>query len=211
VTKPPDHPAPHPAAIFLRTYCDALLRVDDRLERVRYVVDPRSGSPVLPVLQDVLEAETVTLHIPDDGLEHSDALHILARPLTVDAGTHPAPDRYLICLGPPRQRGASAWMTLTSPTAKFRGQMVETAELFIPNPFAATEGRACSTTNKTPLALRPACDRAGFTPAQLPDPRLVGLDPWGADIRAPLGIVRVDWSGSPTASIEDSLRRLREG
>lgn len=214
-----DH-QPHPAALFLRSCCAGLLTAQDEMqttlrESVKFIIDPASGRIVLP-LPPLLAGHTpLVLHCPEDSFENDQALHLLASPETIDpkadAIAERAVDRYLIYIAPSLHNPRVQWVQLTPITAKFRLEMAEAHELMLSNPFADTQDRLCSTVNKQPEALATLRARAGFTDVQIPNPKLVGIDPWGADFRASFGIVRLDLAPPAPANADEALQRLLAG
>ena len=81
--------------------------------------------------------------------------------------------------------------------ARFHGYFVDGTALARPNPFAAQEPALCRMLNDgmLPAIVRAAEATAGH---RLAAARVVGVDPWGIDVRAQLGIARIP-SPSPLA------------
>lgn len=188
------HPADIPAA--LRFHYKALLAVGDRFDPVRFVLDPASGSPVIPVDADALEEVALTLHVPDDSDDQ--AIHLLGEPHELDRDRHPACDRYRVYFGEPKPR---RWIALHLDSIKWSGGLIEANEVPLINPFHASEPRLCRELNADPARLSALCRAvaAGSAPA---DPRAVGIDPGGIDIRASFGIIRVEFA-APLAVPDD--------
>jgi hypothetical protein len=193
---------PTPAIIHFKRHCDGLLAVDDRMERVRFVIDPITGCPVMPVDSDVPRFETLTLFIPD---EDPSGLQLLGEPAQLDPDTDACCDRYLIYFGPPSVRGGIAWIRFNVTAARFAGALIDVEEVAQPNAFLKDEPGACKQGNSTRAALTAACERSG---APVQHPVLVGVDPLGADIRASFGIVRIEWPNPPDANIETAMSHL---
>ena len=193
---------PTPALLHFRRHADGLLVASDRIEPVRFVIDPHSGHPVMAVQPDLLEQDALTLHVPDDD---DLALQMLGRPVALDPAVDARCDRFLICLGTPRGRNQRSWMMLEIDQVRFMGDVIEASEVVQPNPFAAGQAAACRRVNADIASLRRACQTAG---ASVESPSLVGIDPLGADVRAPFGLVRIEWPGGPLCGIDAAVDLL---
>ncbi len=194
-----------PALAHFKRHNDGILMLDERVEPVRFVLDPSTGAPIMPVQPDLAEADVLTLHVPDDSPL---SLQILGTPRPLDPDADARCDRFLIYLGQPRGRNLRSWIMLAIEGVRFEGEIIEAGEVMQPNPFIAAEPAACRRANAHQDKLREACRRAG---ADVPAPLLVGIDPLGADIRATFGIVRIEWPSGPVADVDEGLRRLLEG
>lgn len=193
---------PHPAFHFLRRHTQGVLQLPDRVEPVRYVIDPATGLPILATQPDVLEVESLTLHIPD---ESPLSLQLLAEPTSLNPDIDASCDRFLIYLGQPKGRNLRAWVRLGVIGVRYEAELIDPTHVCIANAFLAEEPAACRRANATPDRLRAACRRAG---AEVPTPLLVGIDPWGADVRATFGIVRIEWPDAPVTTIDQGLAYL---
>jgi hypothetical protein len=173
---------------YLRSHCDALIAIGEgtvnrRLDRVRYVIDPVSGAPVIAACKGLHEEPELVLHVPEDG-DHCLHLLVTAHPLEDCAEV----DRYLICLGAPRDKSSSTYYLLTPGWAKFGRELLSAEDIVSPNPWAALQGKLCSAVNKDPEKLAKLTAATGL-PADTPT-KLVGVDPLGFDLRAPYGLAR---------------------
>jgi hypothetical protein len=193
---------PTPALLHLRRHADGLLAAAGRIEPVRFIIDPASGHPVMAVQPDLVDCDAITLHVPDDD---DRSLQMLGAPLALDPAVDARCDRFLIHLGTPKGRHQRAWILLTVEQVRFMGDVIDAAQVVQPNPFASREPAACRTANADLPSLRRACRAAG---ADVESPALVGLDPLGADLRAPFGIVRIEWPDAPIQSVESALAHL---
>jgi hypothetical protein len=52
--------------------------VGDVTEPCKFVLDPSSGEPVLPVTVEALRSEELMLYLPDDGLDNPECLQVHA-------------------------------------------------------------------------------------------------------------------------------------
>lgn len=200
---PPDSspdPALHPsesasARRHLRAFAEGLLLFDDLTLRRPYVVDSATGDPVCPVPAAVLSADQLTLHIPD---EIDDALQLLVTPIEINPDREAAADRWRIYHGAPRE---ARWARLEIQSGRRGRDVFDAPDLRLPALFQQDEARLIAPLNADLPALARACRSvAGSAPA---DPRAVGVDPDGLDIRARFGIIRIPFSppaDSPAAA-----------
>jgi hypothetical protein len=76
--------------------------------------------------------------------------------------------------------------------ARFKGYFIDGQALVRPNAFAAQEPALCKELN---AHCQPAVIAAAATASsgghRLVDPKVVGVDPWGIDARAQIGIARI--------------------
>ncbi|MCC6429049.1 MAG: hypothetical protein IT435_19800 [Phycisphaerales bacterium] len=186
----------------LRANYQGILRIDDRILPVLYILDPGTGCPVIPVPADGPDApadedlESMTLLIPDEGVE---AIQMLCRAREVNPYTHEAPDRHLIYHGPAHAR---RWLLLEPESIRKQNQVFEPALLIAPNPLRSAEPGICKRTNalRDPHTLLPVSrERFGQNNDQAV---MVGIDPLGIDIRTRYGPRRI---GFEVASMTPAL------
>lgn len=204
----PHDPRPDPARLpgdhalarrRLRAAAEGLLRFDDLHLRRPYILDPATGDPVAPIPAAVLAADEVALFIPD---ESADALQLLVQPIEIDPSREAAADRWRIYHGTTKE---PRWARLEIQSARAGRDVFDGPELRGPAPFAADEPAALARLNADPARLAVLCRRAvGIAPA---DPRAVGLDPDGLDIRARFGIIRIPFD-PPAPTIADARAAL---
>lgn len=188
----------------LHLFCDGIMLVADRADPVRFVLDPATGEPCLPVHADVLEHEEVTLLVPE---ESDDALQLLCTPTRLDPARSAACDRHLIFFGkPPFPR----WALLEIQAAKCPEGTLDGAELSRPQPLRHAEPALLKALNLDRHALGEACRRLdGVTPD---DPLAVGVDEWGVWVRARFGAMRLPFSShAPTEPAAGEQIRLLLG
>lgn len=187
----------------LRRTSSALLLVAERLDPIRFILDPASGRPVFPAHADAFSGDPLTLHVPDD--TDLDALHLLGTPAEIDPRTTEAGDRWhAYHLKPPFPR----MLALELDSIKTRELLIDAADASFVNPLRWSEPSLCRLGNADPVRLARLCERCtGTLPAS---PLMVGMDPWGLDLRARLGVIRVEFeepARDPEAA-PDALRRM---
>lgn len=183
----------------LRDFTRSLLRFDDLTQPLRFVLDPASGDPVAPIHPALLAAAEVILFIPD---EEPDALQLLVEPVEIQPDREAAADRWLIYHGPPP---SPRWARLVIQSGRRGREVFDADDLRGPDPLLHHEPRLLTRLNADLSALARACARAtGSAPA---DPRAVGVDPGGLDIRARFGIIRIPFD-PPALDVAAAEARL---
>jgi hypothetical protein len=188
---------------YLRSHLSGRIRFDqDRLE-IRVAPAP-DGTLVASVMVAMLRALDTVLELPDDG-DDAMTVQVTLGEIREDGPDGALCDRWCIYHGqPPDVR----WARMQIDAARYKGHFIDGLALARPNPFAAREPALCKEINAGHAALLAGAARAGGG-HRLAEPRLVGVDPWGFDLRAHLGVVRVPCH-PPLARPEDALDRLRE-
>ena len=128
------------------------------------------------------------LYAPDDSLENPECLQVFATCTEINPNTHEAADRWLAYhLKPTHAR----WAKLNIQSVKRLDEVLDGDLVRLANPLRRHEGRLCRAVNSNTDALAIACERAaGIAPQE---PRMVGVDPWGADVRARFDIIRMEF------------------
>ncbi len=196
----------HARSMLLRHRSGVLAWTDigeDRVELVCFVLDPGGGAIVMPVSNQVVEAESHVLHVPDEG---DDALQLLLELDREHAAGEALVDRWRIHHGdPPRRlpgdyKGEPAkawWARCRVETARLGPSVIDGESLLTPNPLAAIEPRLCRRLNTDRDALKRICAAvAGASPSA---PVCVGVDDEGVHIRADGGLLRLDFDSPRTA------------
>lgn len=168
---------------YLRSHYAGVVLVGETVFRRRFVVDPASGKVVLALSAAAGEAESVVFHVPD---EHADGLHILVEPRVLPEGA--LSDRLLVYHG--RAEGTQFAM-LEPLDAKWRGQGLELEQVLAPNPLVKDEPKLCRLINTTPDG--PARLLRLLGARETHEPLVVGIDPWGLDVRSRVGMTRVEF------------------
>lgn len=172
---------------WLRGHLSGYIRFDGERTPIRIVVGP-DGSIVTPAMVAMLISTDVVLELPNDDDE---SMHLMVTLEKFDEhGPHGAlADRWRIYHGDPPDVN---WARCTVDAVRFAGYFVDGDALMAPNPLAAGEAAACRTINQGDRSVLAAAARARGG-HELADPRVVGIDPGGCDIRSDFGVVRVSW------------------
>lgn len=156
-------------------------------EPVRFVLDPATSQPVLP-LPAAYQGEQATLMTPE---EAPDVLQLLVTPVAIDPRRAEAADRWLIHFGQP---SISHWAMLEIESARRLEDIVDGAELCGEHPFRSQEPALLRQVNAKPEGLvKLARQAAGISPDSA---RAVAIDPWGLTIRVRFGVMRVPIDGA---------------
>lgn len=193
-------PGPDPLRVF-RQSKHGLLRDDELLDKVRFVVDPCGGVIVLP-LPGVPVSETLTLLVPD---ESDDSMQLLIDAAELDRSRDDLCDRWRIYHGSP---DSTRWFTLRPDSVKWEGRVYDGSEITQPTSFASAEARLCKLANADRPRLARVCQRLlRVAPAE---PLVVGVDPDGVDLRARFGITRLEFPtrAADAAAAEQMLAAL---
>lgn len=171
------------AVDFHRRHTVAVLRVDREFRPARYVRGT-DGSPVIFGPPSLLDTDSVVLFIPAD---EPGALELMVSPQREDGQSAEA-DRWRIYHG---RADEPLCLRLTIEAGKFRGEVFDGESLTRANPCAAFEPAVCRWMNTDHRGdLIALCWH--FNRVEVDEALLVGLDPTGFDIRAKVGIIRID-------------------
>jgi hypothetical protein len=169
---------------FMRAHLHGKIRFgEDRVE-IRVAPTP-SGHLVASVMVAMLRSVDTVLELPDS----DDALVLQVTLEQIDErGPDGAMcDRWCIYHGePPDVR----WARMQIDAARYKGYFIDGQALMRENPFASQEGALCKELNSS---CQEQVIRAARASGEhlLIDPKVVGVDPWGIDARAQLGIARI--------------------
>jgi hypothetical protein len=187
----------------LRRHHQGVLRVgDDDVLTVRFVLQPSSGQPVLPVPPRVFAESDCVLCLPDDALDNPDCLQLLGTVESVDANREPACDRWLASFG---KAPNATWGLLRVRTAKRLTDVLDGGLVCLANPLAREEGALCKRCNAQPQALARACDRQLHVRAD--KPFAVGVDALGIDVRQAFGLSRLEFT-APVANASEAAAAI---
>ncbi len=173
---------------WLRGHLSGFIRFDGERTAIRIIVAP-DGSIIAPVMVAMLISTDVVLELPNDDDE---SMHLM---VTLEKFDEHGPqggwsDRWRIYHGDPPDVN---WARCTVDAVRFAGYFVDGDALMAPNPLAAGEAAACKAINGGDRAVLVSAARARGG-HDLADPRVVGIDPGGCDIRSDFGVIRVAWA-----------------
>lgn len=189
---------------YLRSHTTADLRFDDHLRPVQFVTAP-DGRLVAPVMEAMLGTMDTELFVPD-AADDSMVLSITLERLDENGPDGAFCDRWRIHHGEPRD---VRWAAIVIDAVRYADLFVDGEALARANPLAGGEAAICRTANAEPEKLRAAC--LAITGVDVPEPRLVAVDPDGIDVRARFGILRLPLAAEASAGIataEDMARRV---
>ena len=200
-----------PAIAFLRGNLSGLLRFDTEYMPIRVVIAP-DGRLVASVMESMLRSTDCALHLPEEPDDRdNDVIQLM---VTLDrfeeSGTDgELADRWRIYHGdPPDVR----WATMAIDFCKFRDLAIDGEAMMQPNPLAEDEPSICRRFNESAgddlrrLVLRSA-------EVELEDPKIVGVDSLGFDVRGRFEIARIDFEDLVDSSeiACDALNSLLKG
>lgn len=195
----------------------ARLGIDDRFEPIEVVIDPSSGCWITPVPFDALSRDDLTLFLPEDLPEHP---RVLVEPTEINAESHAGADRHFAYFPGSRGRFAKArWASLRMVHCKIGDEIYDSEDVVLANPWTA-DGRGDGATESWRIEARLIKRLAEMSPKiaaacrawakiDVDSPKVLGVDPWGMDVRASLGPARVDWPRD-AASPDDAVAMLEE-
>jgi len=174
------------ARAFLRANLTGTIGFDDEFIPIKVVIAP-DGHLVAPVMVAMLRAFDVVIFLPAED-DAAMQLQVTLEEIQ-DKGEHAALcDRWRIYHGEPED---VRWARISIDAAKFDGRMFDGLALMEPNALAAAEPGICRKVNADMRdVLRKACLRVAEV--EIEDPRLVGVDPLGFDVRGRFDVVRLD-------------------
>lgn len=190
----------------LRRHHRGLLRVSERVDAVRFVLDALGRGPVLVATGDALDETDLVLHIPDDGDE---ALHILGHPEALDPAVDEGCDRWQFYHGlhaTGRVRDAK-FMRLKPESLRLAESVLDADDVDLSNPWRKEEPGLVKLLNSDATRLKRLC--VTWAKVEVPAPVTVGMDAGGFDVRASAGIVRVEFPGEIT-SVEGARRWIEQ-
>ncbi|MBN8598505.1 MAG: hypothetical protein J0L78_12615 [Planctomycetes bacterium] len=169
---------------FVRRYFGASFTVDDLPHVRNFVIDPSTGEIVASLPPSLNDAEPVVIHIPEES--HS-SLQIMAEMRALDPNRDASCDRLLIYHG--RSEGAKI-AALRPIDVKWPLGSVQIEDFFLTNPLAKDEPRICRMMNSDPGALGSLVLK--LSGRSTIEPRVVGVDSMGLDVRTRTGVVRIE-------------------
>jgi hypothetical protein len=171
----------------LRRHHAGELQFDEHLRPVRIVVGP-DGRIVGPVMVAMIEAADTVLYLPH-AEESALQLHVAIEPLSDRGPDGARTDRWRIYHGEPEDVN---WAFYAIAAARFEGAVIDGQAFDVPNPMVVVEPRVCRSVNADRRAALAALVRRETT-LRIEHPTLVGVDPWGLDVRGPFDVIRVEF------------------
>jgi hypothetical protein len=172
----------------LRSWSSGELRFDEHLRPIRFVLAP-DGRLVMPVMAAVLQADETVLHVP---VADEAALELL---LCLEAFEEDGPDgaladRWRIYHGDPPD---VYWAMGTIDLARFHSMVLDGEAMQQDNPLTSVEAGLCGEVNREhhQRLIQIVLDELNV---EAIDPRLVGVDSTGLDIRGTFDVLHLDFS-----------------
>ncbi len=186
---------------FLRAHLSGSIGFDGDFVPLKIVV-ASDGALIAPVMVAMLRSFDITLFLPDEG-EDSMQLQVTIEEIFDKGETAAMCDRWRIYHGEPED---VRWARFTIDAAKFRGRMFDGSVFMVTNPLAECEAKICREINaqRRDTLKAVAASLAGL---EIEDPRLVGVDPLGFDVRGRFDVVRLP-ADPPIADEEDAFAAL---
>jgi hypothetical protein len=188
---------------LLRRFREATLAFGDRTDDIRFVIDRTDGRLVMPIESAAAKHTEFTLHLPSQSDCEASAIIDSAR-IERPEGSE-AVDRWSVYHGTPPT--SATWTTSRILGLKSMddaaNSVMDESILTVPNLLGTAEFRLIRLANADrPLLTRAARAIAGI---DLDDASCIGVDPDGIDVRAPFGIVRLEFpyaaADIPTAEL----------
>lgn len=181
----PEHDA---GRCLVRRFTRGILAFGDRRADARFIIDGATGTPVLPVEPAASRCSELRFHLP---AEADEVCQLLLTPAVIPRPeADEAVDRWAAYHG---RSPSSVWVRCAIEAAKTADTVYDGAELTAPNPLRGLpEARLVKRLNAELPLVALACKR--LTGLELAEPRVVGIDPLGFDIRARFGVVRMEFA-----------------
>ena len=194
-----EHDSIERARAVLRQYRVGALACDGRVQPRRFIIDPADGSLVLELTRQELDANEHVLHVPEEQLPGASdtSLQLLLSLEAIDPDIAHVCDRFIAAHG---RRSLGRWARALIESGRYAGCVIPGEALMTPNPVRADEGALLRRLN----ADRSALARALLAGAGVQDdgPVAVACDTHGFDVRAGVGVVRVEFPSPRTTRDE---------
>ena len=187
---------------WLHGHLTGLIRFDENVLPIKVVID-NEGRLVAPVMVAMLTAGETVLYMPD---EDESSLHLM---VTLEQFEEEGPDghladRWRIYHGEPDD---VRWAIMHIEAARLNGVFYDGDGMLMPNVLGRAEASICRWANENLVdGMRAACLRE--REIEINEPRLVGVDQLGFDIRGRFEVVRLD--AGTTMSTETDARETLE-
>jgi hypothetical protein len=186
------------AARYIRSRSSGEVIADGHIIPIQYVVDG-AGRLVAPVMFVVASTIDVVLFIPEYG-DITMQVQVTPAPLAPETAADGASiDRWRIYHGEPKD---THWVVLDVDAVKYQDEIIDGAGIPLANALAEDEIALCRWLNAERLdAVRTLCRTE--REIEVEDPRVVGVDTWGFDVRARFSVIRFEYP-APVASAEEA-------
>ena len=170
---------------YLHSHLEGQIRFDENVIPIKIVID-QEGRIIAPVMVAMLTSGDTVLHMPD---EEEDSLHLM---VTLEAFEETGvdgelADRWQIYHGEPDD---VRWAIMHIDAARLNGLFYDGDALLIPNSLGGCEAAICRWANEELVeGMKKACFE--HNEVELNDPRLVGVDPLGFDVRGRFQVMRL--------------------
>lgn len=195
-------PEVRPPLSWMHGHLSGTLSFDENVMPLKVVID-HEGRLVAPVMVAMLTAGETILYLPD---EDESSLHLM---VTLEQFEENGPDghladRWRIYHGEPDD---VRWAIMHIEAGRLNGVFYDGDGLLLPNPLGRFEAAICRWANEELVeGLRTACLRE--REIEIREPRLVGIDPLGFDVRGRFEVVRLD--APAVMGDEETARRTLE-
>lgn len=186
---------------YMHGHLSGLFRFDENILPMKVVIE-NDGRLLAPMMVAMLTAGDTVLFLPD---EEEPSMHLM---VTLEEFEESGPDgeladRWRIYHGEPDDL---RWALMHVDAARLDGVFYDGDALLMPNQLGSVEASICRWANETIVeGLRAACLQQHEI--ELNDPRLVGVDSLGFDVRGRFGLVRLE-SQSTLESEEQARAEL---
>lgn len=173
------------AAEHLHAWTTGDLRFDEHIRPIRYVFAP-DGRLVAPMMVAMLQAAETVVHVP---VADESAMELLVSTCEFeeDGAEGRLADRWRIYHGDPPD---VHWAFMSIDLVRFHGMVIDGEALQLPNPLATIEPSLCGEINREHSnTVRASVARQ--LNVETEDPRIVGIDPRGIDVRARFDVMRL--------------------
>lgn len=191
---------------MLRANTEGELQFDEHLRPIKVVIAP-DGRVIAPVMVAMIEAADTVLFLPHAD-EDSLQIQVTVKPFGEEGMDGALADRWRIYHGEPPDVN---WAVLHLDGAKFGGAVIDGDALTVPNPLAEGAPAVLKEINQSRRDdLRDLVQRT--LGLDLEVTTLVGIDPWGIDVRGPFDVVRIEFDARAPSidQVRDTLGRLLE-
>lgn len=180
----------------LRRQTEGVLAFEERRAEVRFIHDGSSAHIIIPVEPGFARIRELALFAPDESAWTWQAMltpSIIERPESEECV-----DRWAAyhAKAPP----GSVWIRARLEALKSPSQVWDAPDAAAPNPLRPVEPRLIKSLNADRDTLARACKVHACV--DIADPLVVGIDPYGVDVRARFGIVRIEFPDNIHAQTE---------